>query len=380
MSKDIQIAVYYFPNYHADPRNALTHGPGWMEWELVKQARPRFAGHRQPRIPLWGYEDEADPAVMAKKIATAADHGIDAFIFDWYWYNDGPYLERGLERGFLGAPNHDRLKFAIMWANHTWVDIHPARYRECKTLNNPVLYPGSITRQTFETAMRHVISEYFSHPSYWRVEGKPYLSFYDLPELVRGLGGFEEVRDALAWLRAEAKSAGHPGINLNQVFWNQGILPGEQALRNPNETLSGLGFDSITSYVWIHHVPLLTFPEVEYAQVSQEYLNFWEATERDMSLPYYPNASMGWDSSPRTLPSDVFENIGYPFTPSLANNSPQQFQQALQEIKARLDRLPENRAKVLTINSWNEWTEGSYLEPDTVYGTGYLEAIRAVFE
>jgi hypothetical protein len=35
--------------------------------------------------------------------------------------------------------------------------------------------------------------------------------------------------------------------------------------------------------------------------------------------------------------------------------------------------------KILTINAWNEWTEGSYLEPDTVYGMGYLEAIRDVF-
>ena len=27
----------------------------------------------------------------------------------------------------------------------------------------------------------------------------------------------------------------------------------------------------------------------------------------------------------------------------------------------------------------NEWTEGSYLEPDTIHGLGYLEAIREVF-
>ena len=47
MSK-YQVAAYYFPNYHIDPRNAEIHGPGWTEWELVKRAEPRFAGHQQP--------------------------------------------------------------------------------------------------------------------------------------------------------------------------------------------------------------------------------------------------------------------------------------------------------------------------------------------
>jgi len=90
------IAAYYFPNYHPDARNAKQHGEGWTEWELVKQAKPRFNGHHQPNIPLWGYTDESNPADMARKIAAAADHGIDAFIFDWYWFDDGPFLQRGL--------------------------------------------------------------------------------------------------------------------------------------------------------------------------------------------------------------------------------------------------------------------------------------------
>ena len=78
-----------------------------------------ISGHELfPKVPLWGYTDEADPAAMAQKIDAAADHGVDAFIFDWYWYEDGPYLERALEEGFLGAANNERLKFSLMWADH----------------------------------------------------------------------------------------------------------------------------------------------------------------------------------------------------------------------------------------------------------------------
>ena len=47
-------------------------------------------------------------------------------------------------------------------------------------------------------------------------------------------------------------------------------------------------------------------------------------------------------------------------------------------MKAYLENRPE-KDRILTINAWNEWTEGSYLEPDTVNGYGYLEAIKRVF-
>jgi hypothetical protein len=42
-----------------------------------------------------------------------------------------------------------------------------------------------------------------------------------------------------------------------------------------------------------------------------------------------------------------------------------------------MSRPPNER--ILNINCWNEWTEGSYLEPDTVQGMKYLEAVKAVF-
>ena len=125
-ARPITVASYYFGNYHpGDPRNAKMKGKDWSEWELVKAARPRFPGHQQPKVPLWGYEDESDPKVMAQKIAAAADHGIDAFIFDWYYYDDGPFLDRPIDIGFLKATNNHRLKFAFMWANHDWLEIQP---------------------------------------------------------------------------------------------------------------------------------------------------------------------------------------------------------------------------------------------------------------
>ena len=43
-----------------------------------------------------------------------------------------------------------------------------------------------------------------------------------------------------------------------------------------------------------------------------------------------------------------------------------------------VDKHPK-QVPLITINSWNEWTETSYLQPDNIYGYGYLEAVRKVF-
>ena len=371
-----EVAVYYFPDYHPDERNAVWHGPGWTEWELMKKAGPRFPGHQQPKIPLWGYEDESKPEVMEKKIAAAADHGISAFIFDWYWYEDGPYLQRALEDGYLNAANNNRLKFSIMWANHDLIDIHPAQRSIRYGVNT--LAKGTVSEKAFNEATDHIIRKYFSHPSYWRVNGGLYFSIYMLSGLVEGFGTIEATRAALDSFRQRVRQAGLGELHLNAVVWGQQILPGEKKITDVNDILDALGFDSITTYVWIHHNWPSEFPMTSYKEYRKLSLMDFERFTNRYKLPYYPNVTMGWDTSPRTIQTDVYEHLGYPFSPVLDGNSPEEFKEALLEARDFLDK-GLTQPKILTINAWNEWTEGSYIEPDTVYGMGYLEAIRDVF-
>jgi hypothetical protein len=95
---------------------------------LLKSAVARFEGHHQPLEPEWGCFDESDPAWADREVVLTADHGISVFLFDWYWYSGVRIMEEALERGFLHAPNPNRLKFALMWANHHWADYFPAPF------------------------------------------------------------------------------------------------------------------------------------------------------------------------------------------------------------------------------------------------------------
>jgi hypothetical protein len=372
----IQVAAYYFPNYHPnDSRNEKVHGPGWSEWDLVKSAKPRYEGHDQPRVPTWGYTDESDPQVMAKKIAAAADHNIDAFIFDWYYYNDGPFLQRALDEGFLKASNNTRLKFALMWANHDWIDIHPATLHQKPKL----LYPGKITSQTFDRMTDEIIAKYFKHPSYWTVDGKPYFSIYELEKLIESFGSVHATRDALDRFRAKTRYANLPSLHLNAVVWGRPILPGEKTPTDPATLVDQLGFDSVTSYTWIHHAFLQKSPTTPYEEVRDQYLKYFAESITKFHAPYFPNATIGWDSAPRTNPAGPWDpDGGYPYTRIISGSNLESFRKAVQMIKQMIESAP-TQPKIITINSWNEWTEGSYLEPDQTHGTDFLDVIKDVF-
>jgi hypothetical protein len=372
---EITVAAYYFPNYHTgDPKNDLNMGVNWSEWELVVNAKPRFPGHQQPKTPLWGNVDEKDPKVMEMKIDAAVESGIDCFIFDWYMYEDGPFLNHCIDEGFLKAKNTGSIKFALMWANHDWVNIHPYKRGEPQKL----LYPGKVSPERFEEIGDFVINEYFAKPNYWKIGGKPYFSIYDIQKFVEGFGSLEAAKTAMDKMEEKAKKAGLKGIHWNLVAWGNPILPVENAPKNIPELIRVLGFNSATSYVWIHHTEL---PETrtDYDWVRDRYFEHWEKAKSGYGVPYFPNVTMGWDPTPRCDSNSEWANIGYPFMNTIGNNTPENFKTALQMTKDKLLSDPSG-PRILNINCWNEWTEGSYLEPDTKTGMKYLEAVKSVFK
>ena len=383
-NKEYEVAVYYFPNYHPDSINARWHGKGWTEWEVVKAAKPRFPGHEQPKVPSWGYFNEADPKWAAKEIDLAADNGIDCFIYDWYWYsNTGKYLQEGLEKGFLKAPNRNRLKFALMWANHDWLNIQPATFDNSRVK----LTEGEVSAALWDTISSYIVEKYFKQYNYWKIDGKPYFSIYEIVTFINGLGGIDEAKKAIQLLDEKTRKAGFPGVHFNIMSWmvnddQMKKIKGPNAPANANEMLKTLACKSVSTYCYIHHYDNVNkdgFPTVSVEKAFASAKDYWKKfTMEYPDVLYTPNVSMGWDASPRCMQSDKFELKDYPWTPVFVGNTPAAFQKQLKEAKSFLDQY-KPKHKILVLNSWNEWTEGSYLLPENKYGDAYLKAIKAVF-
>lgn len=361
------VAAYIWPAYTGtEPRTRIFWPEGMGEWETVREMRPRFEGHQWPRKPLWGYCDEANPDVMRMQIDAAADHGVNVFIYDWYWYDNRPFLEQCLNDGFLKAPNNSRMHFYLMWANH---DATTGWDRRISYLPQTTIWQGAVNRAQFEVVAHRIIDQYFSHPQYYRIDGAPVFMIYDLRNLVKGLGGIKETRKALDWFRSETIKAGFPNLNLQLTWWNkwatmQSAADGEKAA-TPAELVTELGFNSVTHYQFVHAVNVRR----SYPVILKEMEGVWEELSRDLTATYYPHVSVGWDANPR------YKN----FLPSImTDTTPENIRKGFEAAKKFLDARPHIHPLV-TVNSWNEWTETSYLQPDDINGYGYLEAVKSVF-
>jgi hypothetical protein len=366
--KKYDVAAFVWPSYHPDDRAKIFWPDGIGEWQTVKSNRAKFPGHGQPRYPLWGYVNEADPCVMEMEIAAATRHGVNVFIYDWYWYDGMPFLEGSLNDGFLKAANSGEMKFYLMWANHdvnqTWDK------RLAGQPNHSLIWKGGLDRKQFETVCRRVIANYFSQPNYYTVDGKPSFMIYELQTFIDGLGGLKEAGEALDWFRAEVEKAGFRGLDLQLTLRSnmQGNLTGIAGdnIGTQQSVIEALRFDGATHYQYVHFLNI----DRDYPDIQADAVKTWEQLGRELNIPYYPHVSVGWDNNPR------FEmQVGG----IVRNNTPENFEKALRDAKAYVDAHPE-QAPLITVNSWNEWTETSYLQPCTMFGYGYLEAIKRVFK
>lgn len=356
------VAAYIWPSCHNDSlgREKLW-ADGTGEWEVIKKGNPRYDGHYQPRQPLWGYELDNDSEVVEKWIDAATDNGVNVFVYDWYWYEGGPYLESALNDGFLKARNNEKMQFYIMWANHD-VKYNYWNYHRYKD-NTDILWNAKVDWKNYKIIVDRIINQYFKRPNYFKINGEPVFSVFSVDKLVESFGNSEaEARKALDYFRDEVKKAGFPGLHIQ---WNQGggSVMSEEAAERFKASVKTMGFNSVAMY----NMGGMTEDYITYGTNS---VMIREQMDAILDVPVFPCVSIGWDDTPRFPAKGIHDVVHY-------NNTPRSFAALLSRAKLYADKHPE-QPKLITVNAWNEWVEGSYLLPDMLNGFGYLEAVKEV--
>src|SRR5262249_4618515 len=98
---------------------------------------------------------------------------------------------------------------------------------------------------------------------------------------------------------------------------------------------------------------------------SYDYGATWKAiVRRELPANHYPGAFVDWDNTPRR---------GLQHALLVRNFNERAFERG---IAAQIDKARKAGAEFLFINAWNEWAEGTYLEPDARRGFFFLETLR----
>jgi hypothetical protein len=259
-----------------------------------------------------------------------------------------------------------------MWANHTWRNWHPCQATQRPWQDAPLL-DGAISIASWRRFAER-IAGWMREPNYQRLDGRPYFSLYQINTFVKMCGDLDAAASELAWFRnlVRANCGSDPHLG---ALW--GGLGGLTVAKD--EALRRLGFDSITPYNCLDHYPLweADFPLADWAACDAANRAAWQERDPASGLPYIPNLTTGWDSSARCCPTDAWKLRDYPWLPILPLD-PQRFRRELATARDWLGAHPA-APQVLTINAWNEWTEGALLLPTVDQGGAMLEQVRAVF-
>ncbi|KAB2896677.1 MAG: hypothetical protein F9K40_14075 [Kofleriaceae bacterium] len=361
----VRVLAYVYPGWHSIPERDEAFYPGFTEWDLVYGSPPRFEGHVQPRLPLWGRYDDRDPVAVQRRVELCRDHGVDGLVHGFFWCRGKRVFQDALDHGFLGCELGQRFPFAVMWANRMPRRVLPVRRTDTPVIETDRLVPSDV--DDFVALVRYLAERYFVRDHYLRVEGRAYFSIFDSTFFVKELGE-DGARAAIAAARAMLASAGLPPLHLAAIEPNADVAP----------RVRDLGFDSVTNYV------LLPDWKGEFLQDYGERVAIrvaeWPQLAARAGLPYHPAVCPGWDASPRGAD---FRETGetrpekYPWWPVVTGEHPDRFRAFVADAVAyaRGSGLSDD-AQLVFVASLNEWSEGHYLEPDTRFGLQWIEAVK----
>lgn len=326
------VGVYYFP--------------GWVSKSGYWNDLKGLPGSRSPNVPwpdrepLLGFYPEEDVKVAEQHIEWASQYGITFFAYDWYWNGKSTELNHAIDN-YLNASNNSKLKFSLLWANHSDV-------------------PRSL--KEFDDMVAFWLKHYLAHPHYYRVNDKPVIFVFSNSQLNVDARKFGWSANTLL-KRADdsAQASGLPGI----FFVATTNAPPSNGFE---DQLASQGFSAYSG--WNYVVSKDRSRVADYQAMVDTYQDLYTTVRSTKgALPYIVPASPGWDSRPWQGADALVRE----------NQTPEKFKQMLLGAKQLVDSRKVGILDIVMIEAWNEFGEGAYIEPTKKWGFEYLKTINDVF-
>lgn len=352
-NEDAKIIAYYLPQMHPTPENDAWWGKGVTEWTNVSKAVPQYLGHYQPRLPgELGYYDLRLKENIIRQTELAKTYGVFAFCWYYYWFDGRRLLNQPLDL-FLNSKNID-FPFCLCWANEDWTKSFSGSSKE-------ILIKQSETEESYKEFIKDAV-KYLSDDRYVRVNNKKLLIIYkpqDIPNCKKVLAYWREfcINNGIGdlyiigcWTSDHDNTVVEDGFDASAEFQPGSILKYCEKINKNISFVNDEYFGAIYSYKNL---------------VENEIYN------RNNYEKMYNAVMPMWDNTPRrnNKGSVIFDGS----TPCL-------YKKWLKKIIISNKRRKDLDDNLIFVNAWNEWGEGTYLEPDRMYGYAYLQATRDAIE
>ena len=343
-----KIIAFYLPQFHENPENNQWWGKGFTEWVNVRRAYPMFEGHNQPRVPgdLGYYDLVEDKTIQCRQVKLAQQYDIAGFCFYYYWFAKKRLLEKPVNQ-YIENRNLN-LPFCICWANETWSRRWDGAEKE--------ILMQQIHNEKTDKDFIYDVMPLFKDERYIRIEGKPLLLIYRIELFPR------PAKTIARWKKiCQKEGIGDIHVALVQSFGmvDHRIYGADSSVEFPPHKIIGgtinervLSDDMKKEY---------TGNIYSYNEIVQ---NQMLIQKREYQL--WPGSMLSWDNTARRLKA---ANVFHEFSPEL-------YRQWL--IKNHTYTQLYNQEPYMFVNAWNEWAEGTYLEPDKTYGYTMLEISKEV--
>ena len=346
-----KIIAMYLPQFHQIPENDEFWGKGFTDWVTVKNAKPLFEGHRQPRVPLNNnYYDLSIKENVEWQCKLAKDNGVYGFGIYHYWFNNEKNLltkpaeiirdNKDIDMNYFFA--WDNLSWRRTWSNlggNSW-----APTQENQTKGGPATLIEYILGSE-EDWLNHYnyVRTHFKEDRYIKVDNKPvFVIFYNGDEIAKMCDYWDEL----------AKKDGFNGM---YFIFRRGKKHKYFNISSTDETI--FNYEPITTG-W-SSLKLYSYDTIWNKIIKN-------AKGKNAKSNIYHGAFVEYDDTPRRGASRGIVVRGA---------TPEKFEKYLRQ----LIKISEDQGKCfIFLTAWNEWGEGACLEPNKETGNAYLEVVRTV--
>ena len=297
------VGVYYYPWYGGD-----FHGGKYMREHL-----------RPPQLPSLGEYDDRDPEVIAQHLQWSMTANVSLWVTSWW--GPGRREDRTLLQHILPHEELGEMQIALFYETSGRI-------------------PNFDDVSNISSDIAHMSANYFAHPNYLRIDGRPVLFVY----LTRVLSRNGILNEVIALMRRTAKTAGY------DLY-----IVGDQVFGQPTNSSALSLLNAVTNYDVYGSMGAQGYagqPAVDAYYAAQAK---WKALANEAGTAFIPAATPGFN--------DKGVRGGHPAVSrrlTLSSEHGTLFRAMLQQA---INHTENATGDMLLITSWNEWHEDTQIEP-----------------